>query len=133
MLLYQMAILESLADGLVLYSFRLGGWDDFAAARLDQAVGLFRHVERLGAIGHLRRFYDDLLVQHRDEMLKKLALEKRLQQIQRDRNEATIRGDESLTGSLTREITQLHDELNNTIDVWTMITSFIELVDRGGY
>jgi hypothetical protein len=125
LLLYQLTLLSTLADGAVIYDDMHRTWQDHENADLDEAIVLFRQAVDRDVVPQLLAYYDDLTEKHRPELLEKLELETALIAIRDELLVATNNKDARRVAALVREIGLLEYQIRNKIDLWPQVKAFL--------
>jgi hypothetical protein len=125
LLLYQLATISTMADGVLLYDDLHRNWDAIEDSGLDEAIELFREAIEHDAVPQLLQHYDDVLARNHYELIEKLKLEKQLGAKQQELDEATTRKDARLAASLVRDINLLEYQLRNKINIWPEIKEYL--------
>jgi hypothetical protein len=124
-LLYQLATISTLADGVLVYDDLHRSWDSLSGEGIDEAMALFRRIVDRGRVPQLLEYYEDAIARNHDELIEKLELEKQLIEKQKELIAATVNKNARLAASLVREISLLEYDLRNKIDLWSEIKTFI--------
>ncbi len=124
-LIYQLATLNVLADGAVLYDDRNQPWSQFESSGIAEAIALFHRATEKNAVDKLKSFYEQQIDIHRDELNQKLDLQIQLSDLQWQLGQANSRVDVRRASVLAHDAYLLEVELQSQIDLWPMILDFL--------
>jgi hypothetical protein len=124
-LLFQMAKLDAIADGFVLYYQSPGGGDATQPTELLDTIAMFQEVQRKGAVGQLRNFFYELLVSQHDELIERQTLERQLDEMLWEQEKAMADGDPTRYESLALEIRILQYRLRAQVEIWPEVESYV--------
>ncbi len=120
LLLHQMLHLYQTADAFVLYNDLPTGWSDLVETQLVRSMEIVHSARQQRQIPELRVRYIQTMLQHRNQLLAREALERRIGETETTQT-LTQQAIPRLKNVLSREIQNMQDELDEIVPFWDLL------------